>query len=328
MGQNHGKLGFVKVSGLSFVKESGQEPFNSHPNPTKQQVRLDMKKKFTIVIILSLVASSLLLAESTYAQSATKPPIPEFTLRYVDNSYDVPPTYGTDPYNGKTVMTDYGEHVDNRTVEIIIKNKPFTSFNDSNGNVINRFYDVRYKGAYTENWNTMFANQTQSIWVGQTNPYIKYGYALQEYSASYTTIFYQLTWQIPTDGQMDFQVEALEGYTYQTFHDGHILFGVAGFAFCGQESGWSNTQTLTFGNNTAIASSPNPMTNPSLSTPTIPITPEPTENQTITPQQPNTGSSKVLGLAFSLEQFAIIALSLLVVSLLIVIAVMAKKRGA
>ena len=155
-----------------------------------------------------------------------------------------------------------------------------------------------------------------------------YGYAIQDYYALYTTIVYRLTQQIPTDGKMDFQVEALEGYTRETSYDAHIFYVYAQFTFHGQESGWSNTQTLTFGNNTAIASSPNPMTNPSLSTPTIPITPEPTENQTITPQQPNTGSSKVLGLAFSLEQFAIIALSLLVVSLLIVIAVMAKKRGA
>lgn len=35
-GEKQGRIGFVKVSGLSFVKESGQEPFNPQPNPRKE----------------------------------------------------------------------------------------------------------------------------------------------------------------------------------------------------------------------------------------------------------------------------------------------------
>jgi hypothetical protein len=205
----------------------------------------------TLIVLFAISNVTILGAAS--AQFVSKPPVPEFTTKYVDHSYDIPPTHGTDQYTGNTVITREGQHINNRTVEITITNQPFTPFNDSNGNVINRFYDVRYKGAYTDKWSTMFANTTQVSGIDYANPYTKYGYAIQDYSAQYTTISYQVA---PTSGQIDFQVEALEGYTYLASYDGHLFYSYANFAFCGQESGWSNTQTVTIG--ATISSSPNP----------------------------------------------------------------------
>jgi hypothetical protein len=216
-----------------------------------------VKIAFAMFILLFIVASGVLLTvKPVSGQEVTKPTVPEFSAKYVDYSYDVPAIYGTDPYTGNTVVTKQKEHIDNRTVEIKIQNMPFTPFNDSNRNTINLFFDVRYRGSYGGNWTTMFGNQTQGIWVGQTNPYIKYGYAVQDYSAQYTIISYQLTWQVPINGRMDFQVEALEGYTAETFHDGHILFAAVGFTFYGQESGWSNTQTVFLGEDEDYSSTP------------------------------------------------------------------------
>ncbi len=233
-----------------------------------------INKSFTLILILIMALSSLTLpiVKPAFAQSITKPSVPEFTAKYVDYSYDVPPTYGTDPYTGKTIVTKEGEHIDNRTIQITIKNQPFTQYNDSNQNTINRFYDVRYKGSYSQTWTTMFANQTQVAGIGATNPYMTYGYAVQDYSAQYTTILYHLTQQVPTNGQMDFQVEALEGYTLETSYDAHIMFTYVGFTFFGLESGWSNTQTVTIGE-TSASTSPNP-------TPTL------TQNPTPTPTVP------------------------------------------
>lgn len=270
------------------------------------------------------MALSLIIAQSVNAQSITKPSMPEFTVKYVDHSYDVSPTYGTDPYNGNTVITKQGEHIDNRTIEISIKNEPFTPFNDSNGNMINRFYDVRHKGSYTQNWTTMFGNQTQYVWLGQINPYMEYGYAVQDYSAQYTTIIYTLTWQVPTDGQIDFQVQALEGYTIQTSHDGRIYFATADFAFYGQESGWSNTRTIKIGESTPTAT---PTLQPSeiAPTPTETITPT-TENPTVEPQQLSAESFAVFGFALSSEQLALLGLSVLVVILLVIVAVLSRRR--
>ena len=95
-----------------------------------------------------MAVSSLTIVESASAQAITKPSIPEFTVKYVDRSYDTQPTYGYDQYTGKTVITKPSEHVDNRTIEITIKNQPFTPFTDENGNNINLLYNVQYKGSF------------------------------------------------------------------------------------------------------------------------------------------------------------------------------------
>lgn len=118
-----------------------------------------MKRTLTIALIIILVASSstLLLPVSAMNQ----PSVPEFTLKYVDYSYDTPVTYGTDPYTGQTIVTNPSNHVDNRTVQIVIKNQPFTPYTDGNGIAINLFYNVRYKGSFGEDWTMMFGEQAQ-----------------------------------------------------------------------------------------------------------------------------------------------------------------------
>ena len=85
---------------------------------------MESKKLMPLFIIIILAASATLMAKPTYAD--TNPSAPDFTVQYVDHSYDIPPTYGIDPYTGQTVMTFPGSHVDNRTIDVTIKNQPFT----------------------------------------------------------------------------------------------------------------------------------------------------------------------------------------------------------
>jgi hypothetical protein len=218
----------------------------------------------SLMLIITLSCLAIFTVKSASAQSIPEPNVPEFTAKYVDHSYDTPTTYTIDPYTGKTI-THHGYHIDNRTIEITIKNQPFTPFNDSAGNMINHFFDVRYKGSFTDTWTTMFANQTLVSTYDSPNPYVNYGFAIQNYSGQYTTIIYKLTSQIPTNGQIDFQVEALNGYTNETYHDSDLFTVYLGFTFYGQESGWSNTQTVTINPTTPTptAISPTP-------TPTVP----------------------------------------------------------
>ena len=253
-----------------------------------------------LFLLVTLAVVGLTTMQATFAQSIPKPSVPEFNVKYVDHSYDIPPTYGIDQYTGKTVETKQGEHIDNRTVEITIKNEPFTPYNDSNQNVIDRFYDVRYKGSFTETWNTMFANQTQVAGIGAANPYMEYGYAIQDYSAQYTTIIYRLTSQVSANGQIDFQVEALEGYTSETSYDAHIMFVYAGFTFYGQESGWSNTKTVSIGETIASAL-PTP-----LSTITAATAPTPAQTSTPTTAVPEIPTMAGLLLLFSMTSIAAI----------------------
>jgi hypothetical protein len=71
-----------------------------------------MSKIVALMLSALLVLYSLAIVCSANAQSTSKPSVPEFTLKLVDNSYDEPPipsttpTYTIDPYSGKqTILT-------------------------------------------------------------------------------------------------------------------------------------------------------------------------------------------------------------------------------
>jgi hypothetical protein len=230
-----------------------------------------MRKSATLLLIAVLVLSSLIMVNSAFAQSIPKPSVPEFTVEYFDNSYDIAPTYTTDPYTNNTVIQTRGDHVDNRTVVVTIKNQPFTPFTDKDGNTINLFYSVRYKGTFGQEWTSMFGER--AAWEGVYDPYGTYGFPTQDASSQHTTITYSLPWNI-VDGKMDIQVEALEGYTNRTIDPSrsHINWVVYEYTFYGKESGWSNTTTITLG--------PLPSASPS-----PPVSPEPTTNPIDLPQE-------------------------------------------
>jgi hypothetical protein len=88
-----------------------------------------MRKILTLILVAVLAASSLAIVGNV--AGASKPSVPEFTLKFIDTSYDVPSTTTTttDPYTGKqTVTTHDGYHVQNGTIDVKIKNQPFTPY--------------------------------------------------------------------------------------------------------------------------------------------------------------------------------------------------------
>lgn len=209
-------------------------------------MKLQAAKKGSSTILLALlVASILLLPQSASAYS--KPSTPEFTARYVDYSYYIAPVYGTDEFTGQTVVKQEGCTVDGKTVELTMKNQRFTTYNDSDGNVIGLYFNFRYKGHYGANW-TYY-------------PFSEDGYGTRRYGS----LFYTFTDEVPqipqsnsiytvknltlsflygvytssVDGQIDFQVQAIIG---------HIDYrGDGCFKFVGQASDWSSTQTIIIG---------------------------------------------------------------------------------
>lgn len=52
-------------------------------------------KLSSLLIILLLAASSIVIAYPA-SGSVSKPSVPEFSVAYVDHSYDIPPVYGKD----------------------------------------------------------------------------------------------------------------------------------------------------------------------------------------------------------------------------------------
>lgn len=168
----------------------------------------------------------------TEPASILKPSVPEFTVKLVDKSYDVPTTYSTDPYTGEKV-THEGYHVEKIGIQIKIKNQPFVPYyDDSRGWNIGFDYNIRMKGHFSEEWSYLYRASD--------------GFPPQWSDSDYTVITYtdgvfgtQMI-DLPPNAQVDFQVEAMIGYTHRVV-DG----GFAPWRFTGEKSGWSSTQTIT-----------------------------------------------------------------------------------
>jgi len=172
--------------------------------------------------------------ESNESASIPKPSVPEFTLKYVNHSYYEQPTYTIDPYTGEQVIENEGGYIQNDSIEIIIRNQPFTSYRDANGNTIILFYNIRYKGHYGDQWRTYPLSSESGYWEAS--------------QSEYTVVSLPNTQvgHFPTGGQMDFQVQALIGYETaitSTQLSPDKPYNI--YTFHGTEGSWSNTQTIT-----------------------------------------------------------------------------------
>ena len=219
-----------------------------------------ISKSFSLLLIVILVITSLMIVKPAFAQTIPKPSVPEFSLKYIDLSYDVPPTYGIDQFTGKTVITQEGHHVDNQSIEFKIKNQAFTSYTDSIGNNISLSYNFRFKGHFGNEW-SYYPFSESGLSTGRYSAMFYYFADFPNFKAStsdysdFSTALTHLFAQSPSAGsQIDVQVQAQIGHI-DSLGDGF-------YSFTGQSSGWSNTQTITIGE-TSTSTSPNP-------TPTVP----------------------------------------------------------
>jgi hypothetical protein len=200
-----------------------------------------MKKTFSLAFLITLLVGGLVLVgplpfsvvqASTDSSGIPKPFVPEFTVRLVAYPYDVPSTITTkiNQYTGEeTVTTTPGYHVENRSIDVVIKNQPFTPYTDD-WKEINLYYDVRVKGHFGEDWEKLYSDYKSSP---EAHPI--------QSSSEYTIL--SLPVKYPDGGQVDFQVRAILGYYYDELAGRPILplyvLGSVG------SSDWSDTQTLT-----------------------------------------------------------------------------------
>jgi len=202
-----------------------------------------MSKRATLLLIPILATSSLIVVKFDCASGAiTKPAVPEFTVQIVAYPYDVPTTHSIDPYTGQEI-THEGYHVENESIEVRIKNQPFTPYwiidSDSGSNMtVVLHYNVWVKGHFAENWSQVYL--------------LSDGLPTQS-SGKYTV--FSLPVNYPSGAQVDFKVEAMAGYV-------HRPMGPSGWptwTFTGKEN-WSSTQTITIDGS---ASTTTPTTSPS-----------------------------------------------------------------
>jgi hypothetical protein len=265
------------------------------------------KKIFSVLTIFILVASAALSVNFTRA-IITSPSVPEFTVAYVDHSYDIPPTYGKDAYTGQTKIITGGTHVDNRTIDITIQNQLFPPYLDSNNNTIGLYYGIRSKG-YFDSWTDSSVHVINGVQASTT-------------SASTTISIDFSNWGVQQGGQIDFQVAAIAGYpASDAAYCGSVHFNTI------SQSDWSRTQTIIIGN--PITSTP---TQQPYSWPTPTMIPYPTtttspqQTPTITPNPPNILTGVLFG--GDLQQTILIVMALVIVVLAIALIVVLGRRAA
>jgi hypothetical protein len=193
------------------------------------------------MLITCLVVSSLFILTVTFTavHAASKPSVPQFSLTLIDNSYDVPPYSTTDSYTGVTI-TKSGYRVDNRSIEVTIKNQSFKSYTNADGYECNLYYNVQVKGHYGNDteWYSFF----YSCGLGAYGGDYRYGGFAQS-DSSYTTVSSIITY--PVGSLLDFRVEAFTGYWVPPTQVDHLM-GMHSLKIVRDESSdYSSVQTVT-----------------------------------------------------------------------------------
>ena len=265
-----------------------------------------MYKAFALSFILILMLSSAIIAE-VFA-SIPQPAIPEFTVKLIDSSYDIPSTTTVDPYTGK-IVTHEGSHVESRRILIKITNEPFMPFLVQEGSAnwtANYYYNIRWKGHFEQEWHEIYSPSNDFLprAVGSETVFSNEG--------DFSTDGLKLSTQgmyvtFPVESQIDFQVEAMIGYVHRV-----VEGGMAPWHFFGEKSGWSGTQTLTI---TETAPTLEPIPSPS-STP---------QDITPIPSGTNAPTSILFGLNL-VEVILAVLLGAVVVLLVFVVVFYLRKR--
>ncbi|MGA2386958.1 MAG: hypothetical protein ABSG33_10555 [Candidatus Bathyarchaeia archaeon] len=244
-------------------------------------------KSFTLILIFIMLVSSLSLTvvRTVCAQTGvTTPSAPDFGVKYQIFSVNIPPVYGVDPSTGKAVITKAGYTVVDEEVWVNIMNQPFVPYNESSGNSIQLFYNIRWKEPSNNSWIILpnYFRLTQSDSEYTAIPFDFKG----NYQAGLNAI------DIPIGSETDFQVEAAIGYY------------TADNGFVGKTSGWTNPQSIQHAGNYTI---PSPSSSPSSTAA------NPSNSPSINPTETSQQSGAFLGLDW--EKIAIIVLSTAVIVL-------------
>ena len=167
-----------------------------------------------------------------------KPTVPEFTVKLEAHPYYEPPVYKIDQYTGENVTIQSGYHVENKSIEITITNQPFAPYNDTEGNLVNLFYNVRFKGHFGQEWEWEELYPYEAIRNGIRGTYHQNP---PQSSSEYTVISFPV--EYPDGALVDFQVQKMEGF--YTKWAPFVGTPIMTWKFTGESSIWSSTQTLT-----------------------------------------------------------------------------------
>ena len=157
----------------------------------------------TLIIVLSCLTMLMVKpanARTTPNPSVPVPSIPEFSVKFVNASYEIPASSTINPYTGQN-ETSPSSYIENYSIQVIVKNQPFTPQWNPEGNsgfIPTLYYNVRMKGHFEDNWKILYSPDTD--FPTQSN---------SDYTMVYSEEFNPNG--LTTNYQIDFQVQALIG---------------------------------------------------------------------------------------------------------------------
>ena len=196
--------------------------------------------KILTLTFITLLLSSLLVLSITVTNvgAVPKPSVPQFSVKFIDNSYNVPPTQTIEPYTGKTTTQPSHTVKEGRT-DVTITNLPSTPHKTSEGYECNLYYRVQYKGHYEKEW-FPFSYMNYGI----AGDY--YAYFVKSSEDKYTVVSLSFNdFNTPPSGaQLDLRIQALYAY-----HDpstiNHMNLVHEALLVEATSGDWSKIQTIT-----------------------------------------------------------------------------------
>ncbi len=195
-----------------------------------------MRAHVALLLILVILASGLISLEPAGTQ--TSPSIPQFTLKFEDDSHDVVNASGT-------------YHLEIKFIDVIIKNtSPYAMYAVVNDSIVKLYYNIHVKG-HSQDW--VDASITSNL-APQNKPpndnqtIVKFGLGTANPDPGGWSIWLG---NITTDKEIDFQVRGIEGF-YSTIKDNPPCWRNPDFSVFNEtgRSAWSDTQTIAIQNGT------------------------------------------------------------------------------
>jgi hypothetical protein len=224
-----------------------------------------MKKALYASIVAVLIFSLVMVAQAS--EPIPKPSVPEFTVMFLDSSYDVNVTYSIDSYTGAILTNNASVAcIENKTIIVIIKNQPFIPYLNENGSLVTLTYNIRVKNDQDLMMKEYGFSATVPLYHVETAPAQSYSdftpitFSVQNanwYSGISSSSFFA-----PAGAKLDFQVKAMIGYVTRVWET-----PLEPYVFTGEESGWSEIQSITLPNSSQTHT-PAPNSSGSTSTPT------------------------------------------------------------
>jgi hypothetical protein len=133
-----------------------------------------------------------------------------------------------------------GYRVDNRSIEVTIKNQPFKSYTNSDGYECELYYNVQVKGHYGSDaeWRTFFYSSGLGFYGGD----YRYDGFVQS-DSGYTVVSSIIDY--PVGSMLDFKVEAFTGYWVESTIGDHVVGMHSDKLVRDVSSAYSSIQTVT-----------------------------------------------------------------------------------